>query len=154
MNDFIRKGDFWSGLVLAALGAYIVNAAWGWDYMAEDGPGAGFFPMWYGGLMVVLSLLLVAGAVLKADPAASGKRINWSELRRVAMCWGAFVVCIALLQPLGFILSFGLMTWFLVSVLFRKPAKVAIPTAIVAPLFFYAVFTLALDISLPAGHIF
>ncbi len=107
MSAFVRKGDFWSGLAMAALGAYVVSQSLRWDYMGEDGPGAGFFPLWYGGLMIVLSLLLVLGAVLKADPAAESKRINWPELRRVGACWGAFVACIALLQPLGFILSFA-----------------------------------------------
>ena len=122
--------------------------------MAEDGPGAGFFPMWYGSLMIILSLLMVAGAVLKSDPTAAGKGVNWSELRRVASCWAAFVACIALLQPLGFILSFGLMTWFLVSVLFRKPLVIALSTAVIGPLVFYALFTFALGISLPTGTLF
>jgi len=154
MNAFVRKGDFWSGLAMAALGAYVVSQALRWDYMGEDGPGAGFFPLWYGGLMIVLSLLLVLGAVLKSDPSAADRRINWAELRRVSACWVAFVACIALLQPLGFILSFGLMTWFLVSVLFREPQKIAIPTAVISPLGFYAVFVWALGISLPTGALF
>ena len=154
MNAFVRKGDFWSGLAMAALGAYVVSQALRWDYMGEDGPGAGFFPLWYGGLMIVLSLLLVLGAVLKSDPSAANRRINWPELRRVGACWGAFVACIALLQPLGFILSFGIMTWFMVSVLFREPQKIAIPTAVISPLGFYAVFAWALGISLPTGALF
>ena len=65
MSSFTRKGDFWAGLVMAALGVFVVTQAYDWDYMTEDGPGAGFFPLWYGAVMVVLSLLLVAGAVLK-----------------------------------------------------------------------------------------
>jgi hypothetical protein len=28
MNTFTRKGDFWAGLALAALGVYIVSQAW------------------------------------------------------------------------------------------------------------------------------
>ncbi|HEX4781178.1 MAG TPA: tripartite tricarboxylate transporter TctB family protein, partial [Usitatibacter sp.] len=65
MPALARNGDFWSGLVLAALGAYIVTAARAWAYMTEDGPGAGFFPMWYGSLMIVLSLVLVARSALR-----------------------------------------------------------------------------------------
>ena len=80
MSAFIRKGDFWSGLVLVVLGAYIVKEAWSWEYLSVDGPGPGFFPLWYGGAMIVLSLLLVAGAVLKSDPAAPQRHVNWSEL--------------------------------------------------------------------------
>ena len=45
MNSFTRKGDFWAGLALAALGIFIVTQAWGWSYMTEEGPGPGFFPL-------------------------------------------------------------------------------------------------------------
>ena len=31
-------GDFWSGLALAGLGAYIVAQAWSWEYIGADGP--------------------------------------------------------------------------------------------------------------------
>ena len=55
MNSFTRKGDFWAGLVLAGLGIFIVTQAWGWSYMTEEGPGPGFFPLWYGTVMVGLS---------------------------------------------------------------------------------------------------
>ena len=48
MSSFTRKGDFWAGLVMAALGMFVVTQAYAWDYMTEDGPGAGFFPLWYG----------------------------------------------------------------------------------------------------------
>jgi hypothetical protein len=35
MSAFIRRGDFWSGLALVALGAYIVREAWGWAIMRK-----------------------------------------------------------------------------------------------------------------------
>lgn len=54
MGSVVRRGDFWAGLVLAALGTYIVVSARAWVYMGEDGPGAGFFPVWYGSAMVAL----------------------------------------------------------------------------------------------------
>ena len=82
MNPLYRKGDFWAGLLLAGLGFYIVSQAWAWPYMTEEGPGPGFFPMWYGTVMVALSLLLVAGTVFRHDPAAKQKLIRWSEMRR------------------------------------------------------------------------
>ena len=43
MKLFLRSGDFWSGLVLAALGTYILVSAHRWEYMTEEGPGAGFY---------------------------------------------------------------------------------------------------------------
>ena len=144
--------DFWSGLALAALGTYIVASARGWTYMGEDGPGPGFFPLWYGSLMVVLSLWLVASAVLKRGPA--GAPIQWSELRRALTCWLAFVVAIALMPLWGFFVSFALLTWFIVAVLARKSQRIAIVLALGGTAAFYAVFALALDLGLPRGLLF
>ncbi len=124
MRAFLRKGDFWSGLVLAALGAFIVGRASQWVYLGDDGPGPAFFPMWYGGAMLVLSLLLVAGAVLKRG--AGGAELRWSELRRALLCWGAFAGCIALLKPLGFMFAFALLTWFVVALMYGQSQRKAI----------------------------
>ena len=154
MSAWIRKGDLWSGFALIALGSYIFKEAWSWEYMGVDGPGPGFFPLWYGGAMIVLSLLLVAGAVLKSDPAAAARRANWGELTRVATCWAAFAVCIALLNVLGFVVSFSLMTWFIVAVLFRRPQRIAIALAAGGAVAIYAVFSLALGVALPTGLLF
>jgi putative tricarboxylic transport membrane protein len=153
LKPFSRSGDFWSGLALAALGAYVVAEAWRWPYMTEEGPGPGFFPLWYGSLMVVLSLVLVAGAVLK-KPAGGGKPVRWQDLRRALACWVAFVVSIALMPLVGFAVSFALLTWFIVAVMAGKPQRIALPLAIGAAIGFYALFELGLDLTLPHGILF
>ena len=149
MNGFLRKGDFWSGLALAGFGSFVVAQARHWVYMGDDGPGAGFFPIWYGSAMIVLSLLLVAGAVLK--PGAAGAAPRWSDLRRALLCWVAFVACIALLKPLGFVLAFALLTWFIVALMYGQPQRIALPLALGGAVLFQALFGWALDIQLPAG---
>ena len=154
MNDAVRKGDFWAGLVLAALGTYIIKESLGWVYLGEDGPGAGFFPRWYGIAMVVFSLLLVAGAVLKHDPALRNRVIDWREIRRALTCWAALVVCVALLKVLGFFLSFSLLGWFLIAVMFRQPQRIALSVSIGGALGFYLLFSWGLDLALPSGMFF
>ena len=149
MYAFARRGDFWSGLALAALGTYIVSEARGWIYLGEDGPGPGFFPLWYGGAMIVLSLLLVAGTVL-GNPVA-GKAPSWPDLRRAMTCWAAFAACIALMKLVGFLVAFAALSWFIVAVMARQPQKVALPVAIAGPVLFYLLFDLALDVQLPTG---
>ena len=154
MGRLARSADFWSGLVLAALGTYIVVAARGWTYMGEDGPGPGFFPAWYGGAMVVLSLALAVGAVLKRHlPGASGP-FRWSELGRALACWLAFVACIALMPLLGFPIAFGLLTGFVVAVMARQSQRVALAYAVGGSLLFYAIFVLGLDLALPSAKLF
>ena len=154
MNSFARSGDFWSGLALAALGAYVVSEAWTWVYMGEDGPGAGFFPMWYGSAMVVLSLALVAGTVMKKPARDEPDEIRWRDLGRALTCWAAFVASIALMPLAGFAISFALLTWFIVAVMARRPQRIALALAIGGAVGFYALFEWALDMALPKGLLF
>ena len=154
MARLARSADFWSGLVLAALGTYVVVTARGWAYMGEDGPGPGFFPIWYGGAMVVLSLALAVGAVLKRRLPGSGDPVRWSELGRALACWLAFVASIALMPFIGFPIAFGLLTWFVVAVMARQSQRVAIAYAVGGSLLFYAIFVLGLDLALPSGKLF
>ena len=152
MAPFARRGDFWSGLALAALATYVLAQARAWPYMTEEGPGPGFFPMWYGGAMLVLSLVLVANTVFSRE-APRGK-VRWGELRRVFACWGAFVACVALMPWAGFVVAFALLTWFIVAVLARRPQPMAIGLAIGMALAFYLLFDVALGLSLPHGVLF
>lgn len=153
MRPLSRGGDFWSGLVLAALGAYIVSEARGWTYMSEDGPGPGFFPMWYGSIMVVLALILVLRSVLTARM-REAPRVHWPDLARALTCWGAFVGCIALMRVLGFTVALALLTWFIVAVMARRPQREAIVIAIAGSALFYGVFAYLLELSLPRGLLF
>jgi putative tricarboxylic transport membrane protein len=151
MNPFVRNGDFWSGLVLAALGAYVILQARGWTYMSEDGPGAGFFPIWYGSLMVVLSLALVAGSVLKPSRRAE---VRWKDVARALTCWAAFTASVALMPVLGFAVSFALLTWFIVKVMCGERQRTALLVAVIGAAGFYVLFEIALDLSLPHGLLF
>jgi putative tricarboxylic transport membrane protein len=146
-----RSGDFWSGLVLAALGAYVLVTAHRWEYITEEGPGPGFFPMWYGGAMLVLSLILVLGAVLKPSRHAE---IRWRDVSRAMSAWAAFVVCVAIMPVVGFAIAFALLSAFIVRVMCGERLRTALVVAVVGSAGFYALFELALDLSLPRGMLF
>ena len=151
MKPFARSGDFWSGLALCALGTYIVATAHGWNYMSEEGPGPGFFPTWYGGVMLVLSLLLVLGAVLKPRQATP---VAWKDISRAMIAWVAFVACVALMPLVGFVISFALLTAFVVKVMCGEKLRTAIMVAVAGSLGFYVLFEIALDLTLPHGMLF
>ena len=137
-----RSGDFWSGLALAALGGTIVYQARGWEYLGQDGPGPGFFPLWYGIAMLTLSLLLVFSR-------KENQKIEWKGAGRAFATWGAFAVSVALLKLAGFLISFALLTFFIVAVMYRRPPAVAALVAIGVAAGFYVVFPLALGVALP-----
>jgi putative tricarboxylic transport membrane protein len=85
--------DFWSGLALGGLGAYIVFEASRWEYLGPDGPGPGFFPLWYGIAMAGLSLVLVVSSTLQREAEA----IDWRGAGRAFGAWGALLAAVAAL---------------------------------------------------------
>jgi len=137
-----RSPDFWSGLALAALGGYIVTTARGWEYLGQDGPGPGFFPLWYGVAMLALSLLLIFSK-------KENQKIEWTGAGRAFGAWAAFALSVALIKLAGFLIAFMALTLFIVAVMYRRPLAVAALVAIGVAAGFYVVFPLALGVALP-----
>ena len=136
-----RSPDFWSGLALAALGGYIIVQARGWDYMTDDGPGPGFFPLWYGVAILACSAYLVFFG--KDNPG------DWRGAGRALATWAVLAASVAVLQFVGFAISFAALTFFIVAVMYRRPPAVAAVVALVTVAGFYLIFPLALGVALP-----
>ena len=148
-KSWYMKGDVASGAVLVALGVYIISEARRWNYSGPEGPGPGFFPLWYGIAMVILSLWLVVVSAVR--PAAAGAKIDWRGVGKAMLVWGVFAACTALLKPLGFLTVLALLTLFIVGVMYGKPLKIACVAAAGTTVGFYLLFSLALDVGLPVG---
>ena len=146
----IANGDVVSGGVLAGLGVFVVVQASHWDYLAADGPGPGFFPLWYGFALVALSLALMIGALRRRAAAPAG-RVDWGEVSRAVLAWTALTVAIGLLNVLGFVLSFALLTFFIVSIMYRRPLAFGLAAGAASAAAFYLIFPLALNVALPTG---
>src|SRR5258708_23757659 len=119
MEEGTRKsGDLWSGVALAALGLYIVFQARQWEYLGPEGPGAGFFPLWYGIAILGLSLLLIVSHFRRGS--AHGKAIDWTPLGPAFSTWFALAGSGALFKPLGLCISFALLTDFFLAHMLRR----------------------------------
>jgi putative tricarboxylic transport membrane protein len=145
-----KTGDIVSGAVLAGVGIYIISEARRWEYLGPDGPGPGFFPLWYGIGMVALSLLLV-GISLASRGDEPGAPFNWGEVGRALTAWAGLALCVGLLKVLGFLLAFGLFTFFLVAVMYRRSVVTALAVSIGTSLGFWLLFPVALNVALPVG---
>ena len=152
----IKTSDIASGVLLVALGAYIVLQARDWSFITADGPGPGFMPIGVGAALIALALAQVIGAIRRSPdstaaasaPASSGGE---RSVPRALASWAAFAISIALMKPLGFLLSFGLLAFFLVTVMYRQSLLKGVLVATLSALGFYLVFTVALRITLPVG---
>ena len=138
------NADFWSGLALAALAAYIITQASGWDYMGPDGPGPGFFPLWYGIAMAVLSAVLVVTSLVRG-----AERVDWNGAGRAFAIWLALAVAVAAFKLTGFVVGFAALSFFVVALIYRRPLRVAAAVAAGLAAGFYVLFPLALGVSLP-----
>ena len=147
-NRTRNSGNLWSGFALAALGTYVVVQALQWDYVTPEGPGAGFFPLWHGIAMLALSAVLVVSELRRST---GGAAIDWKPVGRALSTWLALAASVALFKPLGFVIGFALLTYFIVAVMYRRPLKIAALVAAASSIGFFLVFQLALGVSLPVG---
>jgi putative tricarboxylic transport membrane protein len=148
----MKTGDIISGAVLAGLGIFIITEARRWEYLGPDGPGPGFFPLWYGIALVALSVLLIGMTLAQRAPRPGGAA-NWREIGRALAAWAGLAACVGLLKVFGFLLAFGLFTFFLVAVMYRRPLATAAAVSIGMSLGFYLLFPLALNVALPVGKL-
>ena len=149
---FHNRSESLAALILAGFGIFIIYEARGLPYSSEFGPGPGFFPLWIGIALVVCALAVFCTYTLSAEPdAAKTAAFRRAELGRALGAWLAFALAIAFLSFLGFGLSLGLLTVFLIVVLDRRPSWVALGVAAGLVLGFHLVFVVALGVSLPEG---
>jgi putative tricarboxylic transport membrane protein len=146
----LKTGDIVSGAALAGLGVFIITEARRWEYLGPDGPGPGFFPLWYGIALVALSALLIATSLARRAREPGGA-VNWRQIGRALAAWAGLTACVGLLKVLGFLLAFGLFTFFLVAVMYRRPVGTAAAVSIGMALGFYLLFPVALNVALPVG---
>ena len=150
-KSIFRDGDVIAGALTAALGTYITVTASRWDVMGPEGPGPGFFPVGYGIALIILSLILIFQRFTTARHTEENRPFDWAGFRRAAITWVAFTASTALMQTLGFYISFGLLTLFLGLFVFEKPLKSALIAGVLSAAGFYIVFDMALGVALPVG---
>jgi putative tricarboxylic transport membrane protein len=141
--------DVLPGLVLAGLGGYVAWRALGWDLLTEDGPGPGFFPLGYGLLMVGLSALLVLRALLRPQSSGAGEE-GGGHLRALGT-WAAFAGAAFLMQWIGFVAGFAILSAFVVVFVFGKSPARGVTVGVASAGGFWLVFERLMGVGLPAG---
>ena len=144
-------GDMLSGLFITALSIYIVTVSIPWGVYGPAGPGPAFFPLIYGGLMLLLGLALLGRGLLGRAMAARPDTGD-AEGRRAALAtWLALAASIPAMMVLGFLGGFSLFSLFMVRLIFKKPLLTSVIAAVAITGGLYLLFQVLLDIDLPAG---
>ena len=141
-----NKGDVIAGVCLAAFGVYVISVAAKLPYVSDVGPGPGFFPLWLGIGMVLGACCLMFAPFANVT---NNQSPSWKSSGRALAGWLALMVAIALLDRIGFALSFVILTIFLIVALDRRSALLAAGVAIGLAVAFHLIFVVALDVPLP-----
>jgi hypothetical protein len=144
------RADIVTGVIVGGFGVFVLQQALQLDYANEFGPGSGFIPFWIGFGLLLLALILI-GTTVRSPQAAGSGQSSVRETAKVLGSWAALMVSVALLKLVGFFVSLGLLTFFLVYLVDRRSLSTAATVAVATLAGFYLIFTLALGLSVPRG---
>ncbi len=152
MHPEIRdKSGLIAPLCLAAFGGYVTYTGSKLSYVADVGPGPGFFPFWIGtGLLLFSGYQTLVYLSARRQPSESAEP-KWRGSGRALAGWLAMALSIYLFRWTGFAASFVLLTMFFIVIIERRPALPALGIGVALALVFHLLFVVALGVSLPAG---
>jgi putative tricarboxylic transport membrane protein len=148
----MRGADLVTGLALLVFGVGYAAVAWrAYPYWTTTGPGAGFLPVWLGGVMAVLALLLVLSARLPATPPGARWLPEGRGLTRLVVVVAATALLVALMDVVGMIVGSALFLLGILRFLERYPWPSALAIAVGVAGLIYAVFTYWLQVPFPTS---
>jgi putative tricarboxylic transport membrane protein len=149
----VRNYDLGSGLLCLFIGLGFVAGGVKMGLGPLNAPGAGFFPTVIGGIFSVLSVALLITTALGKKPAIEKKHF-WKEENswvKVSLALFSLIFYMIFLEYLGYIATTSLFVFFLLKFVGRKSWGVSIVMAVLVSLASYALFKMALGVSLPRG---
>lgn len=145
------KSGLGAALCLAAFGGYITYTGSKLSYVADVGPGPGFFPFWIGAGLLLFSCYQVFQSLSAPRHPREAAAPTWSGTSRAITGWLAMAVSIFLFPWTGFAASFVLLIIFFIVVIERRPFFLALAIGVALALIFHLLFVVALGVSLPTG---
>ena len=140
------RGETVAGLLCGLFAILWIATALGLPYMGDYAPGSGFLPLWLGVCLLALSAVHVVSSLrARAAGPATG---HWRKV--VAVLLG-LVVCVAVIEPLGFVLAVGAYLLYLLRGVEREPWRTSLFVTVVAIAVLFGVFRLWLRVPLPKG---
>lgn len=147
----LNKSELVAAGLLIALGVMIVRNAARWVYITPDGPGPGFFPLWIGYAIIALAAVVMLRHVYEVYRQQPFARTSWGGSLRVLLGWAGLAGSIVLLKPAGFVVSFLLLTMFLVMVIYQRSFIAALSVGLGSAAGFWLLFVKLLQVQLPRG---
>ncbi|HVE48423.1 MAG TPA: tripartite tricarboxylate transporter TctB family protein [Casimicrobiaceae bacterium] len=140
------RGDTVAGVLCGLFALLWITTALGLPYMGDYAPGSGFLPLWLGVCLLLLSTIHVVASV--RAPSATAATGHWRKVVAVAL---GLVVCVAVIEPVGFVVAVGLYLLFLLRGVERESWRTSVGLSIAVVAVLFALFRLWLKVPLPKG---
>jgi tripartite tricarboxylate transporter TctB family protein len=141
------RRDHVAGGAFVVAGALVLAVSGDLPFGTLASPGAGMLPTLVAALMIAFGAVLLAGAG-RSPPLGE---INWSDLPHAVRVALVAAAAVALLMPLGFILTMSLLLFTLIFLVERRPFLPALAFSAGAVLVVYVLFSVLLRTPLPSG---
>jgi putative tricarboxylic transport membrane protein len=149
----VRNYDLGSGLLCLFIGLGFVAGGVKMGLGPLNAPGAGFFPTVIGGIFSALSLALWITTILGKNQAMEKQRF-WKEKNswvQVSLALLSLIFYMILLEFWGYIATSVIFIFFLLRSVGKKSWLISIVMAVLVSLGSYALFKMAMGVSLPKG---
>jgi putative tricarboxylic transport membrane protein len=148
----MRRADLVTGLALLVFGVGYAVVAWrAYPYWSPTGPGSGFLPVWIGGVMAALALLLVLSAFRSAPVPETRWLPEGRGFVRLVVVVAAIALFAAVMDVVGMIFGSALFLLGVLRFLERYPWPWAVGIAAGVAGLIYAVFTYWLQVPFPTS---
>ncbi len=140
------RGELVAGVLCLLFGVLWIASASGLTYMGDFAPGSGFLPLWLGAGLVALSAVHVLSCLRTQAahmPASHGRKV-------LAVALG-LMVCVAVIEPLGFVVAVGAYLLFLLRVVEKETWRTSLGVTAGAVGVLFALFHVWLQVPLPKG---
>ena len=149
----MRNYDLGSGLLCLLIGLGFVAGGVKMGLGPLNAPGVGFFPTVIGGIFSALSLALLITTIFGKNQAMEKQRF-WKEKNswvKVSLALLSLILYMILLEFLGYIATSAIFIFFLLKFVGKKSWLISIVMAVLVSLGSYALFKMAMGVSLPKG---
>jgi len=150
----VKRADIISSVILMALFAFMAWQAGQLDMVYRNSPGAGFFPLWLSLAALLVSSVILVGAIRRSPDA--DRPIQWPRgigLRRIGGTMGGFLLYAWLITLLGFIVSTTLYMFFVARLLGTRRWLPAAAVSVLTALGLFLLFNVWLKMDLPTGSL-
>lgn len=151
----MRRANQITGVAGLILAGYVIRVASKMAYTVEYSPGAGFFPLWLGIFLAVLSGALFLQATFPLKKSGGRKEESFlpekEGLKRTLLFLVAFTLCIALMGKLGFLITSFLFALVFLVIVEKYGWLKGLITSLCMAAALYLLFNTALQVPLPKG---